>query len=93
MRKLLTLDPASPKQFTQEDLTSWTRELLPLGCAHNVVVNAELGYFAAVGGMPRNDPVCRSGFNFFDIKDPTKPVSLGCAAGMYEFVPTLQTHY
>ena len=81
MRKLLTLDPASPRTFTQADLTSWTRQLLPVGRAHNINVNEELGYFAAVGAQPRNDAVCRSGLNFFDIKDPANPISLGCAAG------------
>jgi choice-of-anchor B domain-containing protein len=80
MTKLLDLDAASPTTFTQDDLTSWTRDLLPLGRAHNVVVNEELGYFAAVGGQPRNDPVCADGLNFFDISDPANLVSLGCAA-------------
>lgn len=79
MTKLLTLDPANPRTFTQEDLTSWTRELLPLGRAHNVVVNEESGYFAAVGGQPRNS-FCRAGLNFFDMEDPANPKSLGCAA-------------
>jgi hypothetical protein len=33
----------------------------------------------AVGSQPRND-TCRSGLIFFDIKDVSKPVRLGCAA-------------
>ncbi|KFA73896.1 hypothetical protein S40288_00935 [Stachybotrys chartarum IBT 40288] len=81
LHKLLDIDPASPVEFTQDDLTSWTRQLLPLGRAHNVVVNEELGYFAAVGGQPRGDPICNSGLNFFDITNPADPISLGCAAG------------
>ncbi|KAH6685949.1 hypothetical protein F5X68DRAFT_241299 [Plectosphaerella plurivora] len=80
-RKLLDLDPKNPKQFTQGDLTSWTRALLPVGRAHNVVVNEELKYFAAVGAQPRTDPNCRSGLNFFSLEDPSNPVNLGCAAG------------
>lgn len=81
LEKLLDIDPEEPVEFTQDDLTSWTRELLPLGRAHNVVVNEELGYFAAVGAQPRGDPICNSGLNFFDITDPENLVSLGCAAG------------
>jgi choice-of-anchor B domain-containing protein len=87
--KLLDIDPASPVEFTQEDLTSWTRQLLPHGRAHNVVVNEELGYFAAVGAQPRNDTNCRSGLNFFDISNPADPISLGCAAGKSSFFCTL----
>ncbi|PIA94414.1 hypothetical protein CB0940_08458 [Cercospora beticola] len=80
MRKLLNINPASPRQFTQADLTSWTRTLLPTGRAHNVVINEEKQYFAAVGALPRTD-VCRSGFAFFDMTNPASPRSLGCAAG------------
>jgi choice-of-anchor B domain-containing protein len=81
LKKLLDIDPENPVIFTQDDLTAWTRELLPLGRAHNVVVNEELGYFAAVGAQPRGDPICDSGLNFFDLSDPSNPVSLGCAKG------------
>lgn len=97
MRKLLNINPASPRNFTQADLTSWTRTLLPTGRAHNVVVNEEKQYFAAVGALPRND-ICRSGFSFYDMvsqgrtmkegnntdidqSNPPSPRSLGCAAG------------
>jgi hypothetical protein len=80
MRKLLNINPASPRQFTQADLTSWTRTQLPTGRAHNVVINEEKQYFAAVGALPRTD-VCRSGLAFFDMTNPASPRSLGCAAG------------
>ncbi|TFL02946.1 hypothetical protein BDV98DRAFT_565105 [Pterulicium gracile] len=81
MKKLLTLSSASPRTFTQSDLTSRFSALLPTGRAHNVVVNEELSYGVAVGAMPRNDPICASGLNFFDLKDPANPRSLGCAKG------------
>ena len=51
-----------------------------MGRTHNVVVNEELGYFAAVGAQPRGDLICNSGLNLFDITDPENLISLGCAA-------------
>lgn len=82
MKKLLNLDPAKPKTFDRKnDLTSHFNSLLPLGRAHNVVVNEELGYAAAVGGQPRTDPNCASGLNFIGLADPANPKSLGCASG------------
>ncbi|EGY19552.1 hypothetical protein VD0002_g5422 [Verticillium dahliae] len=82
MHKLLTIDPANPVVFhPRNDLAAWTNALMPRGNQHNIVVNEELNYFAAVGSQPRTDPNCRSGLNFFDLTDPTNPKSLGCAAG------------
>ncbi|CRK36042.1 hypothetical protein BN1708_006900 [Verticillium longisporum] len=82
MHKLLTVDPANPVVFhPRNDLAAWTNALMPRGNQHNIVVNEELNYFAAVGSQPRTDPNCRSGLNFFDLTDPTNPKSLGCAAG------------
>ncbi|KAF2225344.1 hypothetical protein BDZ85DRAFT_215457 [Elsinoe ampelina] len=81
LRKLLTIDPKSPVTFTMADMTAWTRAQLPRGSAHNVAINEELGYFTAVGAQPRTDPFCRSGLVFYDLKDPSNPVPLGCAAG------------
>ncbi|CZT43706.1 uncharacterized protein RSE6_03779 [Rhynchosporium secalis] len=65
MTKLLTLDPANPTIFTQNDLAShwgvvsqgndsepWDK--LPVGRTHNVVVNQELGYAVAVGSVGGN---------------------------------------
>ena len=58
LTKLLTLDPANPKIFSQSDLAShwgvtsqgnssdpWDK--LPVGRTHNVVVQEELGYAMA----------------------------------------------
>lgn len=81
MKKLLNIKPKKPVEFTQDDLTSHFNALLPVGRAHNVVINEELQYGAAVGAQPRSDPHCASGLNFFDLKDPSNPVSLGCAKG------------
>ncbi|KAJ3958328.1 hypothetical protein N0V92_005091 [Colletotrichum tropicale] len=82
MKKLLDIDPASPVTFdAKADLTSHFNALLPLGRAHNVVVNEELSYGVAVGAQPRNDTICASGLNFFDLTNPADPISLGCASG------------
>lgn len=82
LTKLLDIDPKEPVIFDgKKDLTSHFNTLLPLGRAHNVVVNEELGYAAAVGAQPRNDSNCRAGLNFFDLSDPANPESLGCASG------------
>jgi len=65
LTKLLTLDPANPTTFSQDDLAShwgvtsqgnasepWDK--LPVGRTHNVVVNEELGYALAVGSVGGN---------------------------------------
>ncbi|KAH7267772.1 uncharacterized protein BKA55DRAFT_685055 [Fusarium redolens] len=82
MKKLLKINPKRPVVFdAKKDLTSHFSALLPVGRAHNVVVNEELKYGVAVGAQPRNDSNCLSGLNFFDLTDPSNPESLGCAKG------------
>ncbi|KAF5026449.1 hypothetical protein F66182_1436 [Fusarium sp. NRRL 66182] len=82
LRKLLRINPRKPVVFdAKKDLTSHFTALLPVGRAHNVVVNEELEYGVAVGAQPRNDTNCASGLNFFDLKNPANPKSLGCAKG------------
>ena len=77
MKKLLTLDPSAPKNFsTTADLTGLFTDL-PVGRTHNVVVNEELGYAVSVGAAPRNS-TCRAGLIFIDLKDPSKPTTPGC---------------
>lgn len=80
MSKLVDVDPASPVTFNNdEDLTGYWNDL-PAGRSHNVVVNEEKEYGVAVGAQPRNS-TCASGLIFFDLTDPSSPVSLGCAPG------------
>lgn len=50
---------------------------VPLGRVHNVVINEELEYGVAVGAQPLSGP-CRAGLIFFDLKDVSNPVTLGC---------------
>ncbi|KAH7322678.1 hypothetical protein B0I35DRAFT_350669 [Stachybotrys elegans] len=78
MTKLLDIDHAlAPVIFdARADLTGHITQLTE-GSSHNVVVNEEAGYIAAVGSRPVNRE-CFGGPIFFDIKDPANPVRLGC---------------
>ncbi|GJC87651.1 hypothetical protein ColLi_10489 [Colletotrichum liriopes] len=87
MKKVLDLDPANPKNFTQAELTGHWDEL-PVGRTHNIVVNQELNYAIACGSVGGNATIrvrdelpCRGGLIFLDISDPTNVTSPGCAAG------------
>jgi choice-of-anchor B domain-containing protein len=87
MKKLLTLDPENPTNFTQADLTGHWNEL-PVGRTHNIVVNQELNYAMAVGSVGGNETIrvrgdlpCRGGLIFLNMTDPSNPTSPGCAAG------------
>lgn len=87
LRKLLTLDPADPTIFTQDDLTGWFNEL-PVGRTHNIVVNQELGYAIAAGSVngtsanrTRVNLPCNGGLIYINMTDPSNPFSPGCAAG------------
>jgi hypothetical protein len=76
--QLLDIDPAdAPVTFSNDkDLTGHFNEL-PIGAAHNVVVNEEGAYGVAVGARPREED-CLGGLIFFDLTDPSKPTRLGC---------------
>lgn len=77
MTKLLDIDPASPKTFSQDDLTGLFTGL-PAGRTHNVVINTAKKYAVSVGAQPRNSS-CASGLIFIDLSDPATPTSPGCA--------------
>ncbi|CAI6096704.1 unnamed protein product [Clonostachys chloroleuca] len=79
MTKLLSIKPEeAPIKFDNaKDLTGHYNSTMPLGRAHNVVVNEELQYGVAVGVTPR-DEACKSGLHFFSLDDPSNPVALGC---------------
>ncbi|EGY21252.1 hypothetical protein VD0002_g2463 [Verticillium dahliae] len=78
MSKLLTVNAsAGPVVFDiVKDVTAHWKDL-PNGQTHNIVVDEENEYFAAVGARPRTD-VCKSGLIFVDLKDPSNPKRLGC---------------
>jgi hypothetical protein len=76
MKKLLNINPASPKTFSNtKDLTGHFKGL-PVGRTHNVVTNPETNFIYSVGAMPRTS-ACKSGIIFIDITDPSKPTSPG----------------
>lgn len=76
MKKLLTVNPASPKVFSNSaDLTGHFKGL-PSGRTHNVVTNPETNFIYAVGAQPRTDK-CKSGIIFIDITDPSNPTTPG----------------
>jgi choice-of-anchor B domain-containing protein len=81
MTKLLDLDPANPVNFSLSDQTGHflDYEKMPLGRMHNVVVNEELGYAAALGSAPRFNHSCAAGLVWIDLSDPSNPTSPGCA--------------
>ncbi|CAH0047663.1 unnamed protein product [Clonostachys solani] len=77
LRKLLDVDPKSPKVFSNaDDLDGWWNEELPLGRSHNVITNEERNYGGATGFQPRDGPLA-AGLVFFDLTDPSNPVTLG----------------
>ncbi|KAG9235988.1 hypothetical protein BJ875DRAFT_457570 [Amylocarpus encephaloides] len=76
MRKLLTVDPASPVTFDGKTALTGHFGDLPQGSSHNVVINEELGYGIAVGARPRS-ATPRGGMVFFDLTDPSNPKTLG----------------
>ena len=76
MKKLLTVDPAKPKLFSNtNDLAGHFKDL-PTGRTHNVVTNPETNFIYSVGAMPRTDK-CKSGIIFIDISNVSKPTSPG----------------
>lgn len=79
MKKLLTVDPASPKTFDPKtDLVGLFSDL-PIGRTHNVVVDWDHDSILAVGAQPRNE-TCKSGLKYIDLSNPSKPTSPGCAS-------------
>ena len=81
MKKLLTVDPASPVTFSNvvgaaNGLTGHV-DWLPEGASHTVIVNEEKNYAVAAGTRPRTGK-CKAGLMFIDLTDPSKPKDLGC---------------
>ncbi|TKX22175.1 hypothetical protein C1H76_5608 [Elsinoe australis] len=78
-RKLLTVNPATPKTFsTTSDISLFNG--LPVGRTHNIVSFEEKNFAVAVGANPRTDK-CKSGLIFIDLSNPARPTSPGCAPG------------
>ncbi|KAF2221426.1 hypothetical protein BDZ85DRAFT_265352 [Elsinoe ampelina] len=79
LNKVADIDPRSPVTFNKDtDLTGLFDDL-PIGRAHNVVVDWDNEYAIAVGAQPRN-ATCQSGLEYIDLTDPSNPVKPGCAS-------------
>jgi hypothetical protein len=52
---------------------------LPIGRAHNVVIDWDNEYAIAVGAQPRNQ-TCAAGLEYINLDDPTNPYKPGCAS-------------
>ena len=79
MKKLLDVDPATPKTFDPKtDLVGLFSDL-PIGRTHNVVVDWDNEYILAVGAQPRNQ-TCKAGLQYIDFSNPSKPSSPGCSS-------------
>ena len=80
MKKLLNLNPSSPKNFsTSSDLTALYQGF---GSSHNIVAHAEANMIYAVGTS--RDLSCRGGLWMVDVSNPASPNSPGClSAGGY----------
>jgi hypothetical protein len=79
MNKVAAIDPSKPVTFdTAKDLEGLFDDL-PIGRAHNVVIDWDNEYAIAVGAQPRNQ-TCAAGLEYINLDDPTKPYKPGCAS-------------
>jgi len=53
--------------------------LVPIGRAHNVVIDWDNEYAIAVGAQPRNQS-CAAGLEYINLDDPSNPYKPGCAS-------------
>ncbi|KAI1955807.1 hypothetical protein LOZ58_006618 [Ophidiomyces ophidiicola] len=73
MRKLLNI--TTPREFSKDtDMTAWFSEF---GSSHNIVSNDDTKMIYVVG-TARN-LTCKGGLWMLDVRDPSRPKSLGCA--------------
>ncbi|PPJ54788.1 hypothetical protein CBER1_04020 [Cercospora berteroae] len=78
MNKVAAIDPASPVTFSRSDVESVFDDL-PIGRAHNVVIDWDNEYAIAVGAQPRNQ-TCAAGLEYINLDDPRNPFKPGCAS-------------
>lgn len=75
MRKLLTVDPASPVVFP---LSALTAHFAGFGSSHNVVANEETQMIYVVG--TETTLPCRGGLWMIDVSNPARPQDYGCVS-------------
>ncbi|TLD07564.1 hypothetical protein PgNI_10936 [Pyricularia grisea] len=79
LNKVADLSPDSPVTFNpQTDLIGLFDDL-PIGRAHNVVIDWDNEYAIAVGAQPRNQ-TCQAGLEYIDLSNPSSPFKPGCAS-------------
>jgi choice-of-anchor B domain-containing protein len=79
MNKVANVKADSPVTFnTETDLVGLFDEL-PIGRAHNIVIDWDNEYAIAVGAQPVSQ-VCKAGLEYIDLSDPSNPTKPGCAA-------------
>ncbi|CAK1357207.1 unnamed protein product [Cercospora beticola] len=78
MNKVAAIDPANPVTFSRSDVESVFDDL-PIGRAHNVVIDWDNEYAIAVGAQPRNQ-TCAAGLEYINLDDPRNPFKPGCAS-------------
>ncbi|PSK42943.1 hypothetical protein B9Z65_6897 [Elsinoe australis] len=79
MNKVAEIDPRSPVTFNKDTDLVGLFDDLPIGRAHNVVIDWDNEYAIAVGAQPRNQ-TCQSGLEYIDLSDPANPFKPGCAS-------------
>lgn len=79
MNKIADINPSSPVTFDIATDLVGVFDKLPIGRAHNVVVDWDNEYAIAVGAQPRNQ-TCGSGLEYIDLSDPASPSKPGCAS-------------
>ncbi|KAM0273866.1 hypothetical protein ACHAQH_008198 [Verticillium albo-atrum] len=79
MKKVAAIDPAKPVKFDPKTDLVGLFDDLPIGRAHNVVIDWDNEYAIAVGAQPRNQ-TCAAGMEYIDLSDPANPTKPGCAA-------------
>lgn len=79
MNKVAAIDPANPVTFDRDTELLGLFDDLPIGRAHNIVIDWDNEYAIAVGAQPRNQ-TCAAGMEYIDLTDPTDPFKPGCAS-------------
>lgn len=79
MNNVADINPRSPVTFNKDRDLVGLFDDLPIGRAHNVVIDWDNEYAIAVGAQPRNQ-TCAAGLEYIDLSDPSNPTKPGCAS-------------
>lgn len=79
MNKVADINPKRPVTFSKDRDLLGLFDDLPIGRAHNVVIDWDFHAAIAVGAQPRNQ-TCAAGMEYIDLSDPSNPTKPGCAS-------------